>query len=658
MEIRNIKGALKGRTFDYELEEKMTLITGRNESGKTAIIDAITLALRGFHPRVMTSTAARNNGDLLLLNDGKAVNAELGFSDDSVAFVRASVGFDKKIKVTRQAPSSEIYSEGPGTAMLDPNSYFSIGAKDRIRYVFSLVNLSDLMNWESIKEEIEGNIELETDDDAQKAYREVFDEALLAVKKSKFTDPKDILEKGLEVISEIRKEYDSTIDRMRKTLQQAASEEDENKTRVSEASLSKELLEKREEIGSMRAELQELLASKEKYDKVLLRIEKIDGLLGESEVDPDFSSEDTEEELKKLKLNLYGETDDIHESRRTLTDESDEIFNELHEATLNLSGVKSKKDVNKGRALEVKEKIKALETLKACPTCLSNHKGWRDKVLINYEIEISEFRKEGKILATEFSEASKKHKVLENKMAKYTEASKANDDLISEIVKLEKTLNDALRYSSLVTEKKAYKMSMPEGYNADRIDLLRTNGPIKVEEEKVLVDLIAQESQRKEKESGLAKMETDLMEVSLKESACSQLRKQFEKLKKDLCESAFDRVLGPANELCEDILPFKIVYRDEDIGYVNEEGVWVTHRLWCGMEALIGYAAIGLSLASQQSFRLLIMDDLGRLDDKAYCGLLASVEKAIHNGQLDQFIGVAPTLPSDRSCVDYTHIEV
>ena len=74
MRIARLTGTnIKGKTFDHELNP-VTVFSGPNYSGKTARIDALKLALLGFHPELMKSTSSSARG-MWKLSSGKSMKA-------------------------------------------------------------------------------------------------------------------------------------------------------------------------------------------------------------------------------------------------------------------------------------------------------------------------------------------------------------------------------------------------------------------------------------------------------------------------------------------------------------------------------------------------------------------------------------------------------
>ena len=87
MHITKIKSNIKGG-IDQELGEK-TLIVGPNGIGKSAIVNAVELALGGTASDIVGRTEVKREMDLLVLADGVRVFASAEFSDGQVASYEA-----------------------------------------------------------------------------------------------------------------------------------------------------------------------------------------------------------------------------------------------------------------------------------------------------------------------------------------------------------------------------------------------------------------------------------------------------------------------------------------------------------------------------------------------------------------------------------------
>ncbi|MGB8295898.1 MAG: hypothetical protein WCG85_10765, partial [Polyangia bacterium] len=105
-------------------------------------------------------------------------------------------------------------------------------------------------------------------------------------------------------------------------------------------------------------------------------------------------------------------------------------------------------------------------------------------------------------------------------------------------------------------------------------------------------------------------------------------------------ERAFQPMLEIANAFAKPVLKSPLGYHAGEIG-TRRNGLWVGHRTFSGTEKAIAYAAIQAALAARAPVRIMIIDELGRIGDRALFHLLAAVSQHLQkSGLVDQFIGI------------------
>lgn len=130
MRIRRLTAVgLKAAKINDELGP-VTVIAGPNATGKSARFDAIRLALLGYSPelgKTASSTLQLANGSHL------AVSVEFDHAWNGKTTVERAWTYNRG-KWTKSGDDEVPIP----TVLLDPSTYFSLGAKDRVRYVFGL----------------------------------------------------------------------------------------------------------------------------------------------------------------------------------------------------------------------------------------------------------------------------------------------------------------------------------------------------------------------------------------------------------------------------------------------------------------------------------------------------------------------------------------
>lgn len=102
---------------------------------------------------------------------------------------------------------------------------------------------------------------------------------------------------------------------------------------------------------------------------------------------------------------------------------------------------------------------------------------------------------------------------------------------------------------------------------------------------------------------------------------------------------AFGAVLADAQRITEGILGSPLTYRDGEIGRV-EDGVFISHLTFSGMEERLAYAALQVALAGpDNALKLVMVDELGTLDAGNKAALINRMLDLTTEGLVGQFIG-------------------
>lgn len=130
---------------------------------------------------------------------------------------------------------------------------------------------------------------------------------------------------------------------------------------------------------------------------------------------------------------------------------------------------------------------------------------------------------------------------------------------------------------------------------------------------------------------------------------CTQARKILSAEILRWSEASFGKILGVANRITDGLLNSPLEFIDGELGRRVSEldvrasrsakvGAWIPWKSFSGTEELVGMAAFGLALAAQGTFRLLILDEIGRLDGTNSAMLNNRVNAMVKDGAIDQAI--------------------
>ena len=126
-----------------------------------------------------------------------------------------------------------------------------------------------------------------------------------------------------------------------------------------------------------------------------------------------------------------------------------------------------------------------------------------------------------------------------------------------------------------------------------------------------------------------------------------EIVKAFTKLLNDkrgeMVAQAFGKLLLTANQLVGGILPSPLMFYDGEIGRMGTTG-FHPHRVFSGTEKALTYIAIAVALSVDAPLRLVILDELGRLDDSNRIKVQRQLCKAVDYGVIDQFLIVGTEL--------------
>lgn len=146
----------------------------------------------------------------------------------------------------------------------------------------------------------------------------------------------------------------------------------------------------------------------------------------------------------------------------------------------------------------------------------------------------------------------------------------------------------------------------------------------------------------------LAEAEKQRDEGRVDQLAAKSAAAHLREVKAKMVAEAFDPLLSIANGFFFSLLKTPIAYHEGEIG-TWREGTWVSHKTFSGTEKALVYAAIQAALASKSPIRMMLIDELGRLDDANSTSLDVALYAAIKSGAIEQFVGIDTM---DRHAID------
>jgi hypothetical protein len=139
----------------------------------------------------------------------------------------------------------------------------------------------------------------------------------------------------------------------------------------------------------------------------------------------------------------------------------------------------------------------------------------------------------------------------------------------------------------------------------------------------------------------MAEAETARDSSALRETALKGAKTWLLEKKGELIADVFGPLLDLAERFTRGIFPQKLEYVDGEIGY-RAGDAWVTETTFGGARKAITHAALQAALGVNSPCRIVVMDELWRVDSVNVRPLLHNVAEAHEAGLIDQFVGIQP----------------
>lgn len=126
---------LKGCTFTHQLTP-CTILAGKNQSGKTAILDAIRFVISGRNPALDKTPTGTFE-----LSSGSRMEAQILFLDTittETVYARKAVLIDGSVKITPPKPYVDL--ESP---LLDPDAYWGLTDREQVDHIAEQAKLPE-----------------------------------------------------------------------------------------------------------------------------------------------------------------------------------------------------------------------------------------------------------------------------------------------------------------------------------------------------------------------------------------------------------------------------------------------------------------------------------------------------------------------------------
>lgn len=602
---------LKGRSFAYDLSPEVAIV-GENFTGKTSIIDAIRLALMGYLPelgKLPKATAQLASGPM---------EARVTFENNTFASINVVEG-----KVLRSEPPPWV-GEIP---LLNAAAYFGMTERERNEYVFRIAKTPEAFTKSAIVADLQRiTFEEEHSEAVEKAKAAMIDQ----VNKWRHSDTVQIMlaeainemaeafkihnarakdtQGAIRLLTELKNRQENQAGNVRQLR------DNEELCRAASQDAYKVLLDLRVQERDFNSYAARTLRHKElaKALEDRTEIKKLEKLIkeGTAKLQPDIQSKVSEAQLDKMRLD--------------------------HARLVQRFGIHSQ------RLDELTEELKELGDQTACPHCGAKSKGWKDHLRAKLDTDYLALKKEVDTMVQglaqgkqELGEAEASFKLAQDVLVANREWNRKVMDWESQLDRRQKERENWL--DNLAKEKAQLDKEKVEPVAKEAVDAAVT------ENEKALATYA--EARKKLKEA-------DLLEQDIKRAAEAQLEhetadahvkvikaigKALREKQAALVDAVFGSLLTVANGIVGKILASDLAFHEGEVGRWDGHR-WISHKTFSGTEQALTFVAIAAALSQAAPVRLLIFDELGRLDDVRRLDLIKLLIDARKGGHIDQFI--------------------
>jgi hypothetical protein len=661
MKITQIDGKnIKGSTFSQPLAA-ITLFHGLSEAGKSTRIEALTLALC----RCLPGTASRPSDIYDLLASGTTMSVRAVADDGSEAtaeWSRGRKGMEAEFAGTLEAPR----------LLFSTSEFLDLTPKERTKFLFSVLPPPDLakVGPEAIIANLK-NVKCEPHTEAHEVAIKEFSDAVTESWTESQMNHQTVQEWLQELVEDIAT----------RTKEAKASAKTMRQTALGNTALRHDA----PALGPVEA------AKRKAQDALTAAVQ------AESAALNDFSNAEAKvQETKQVADTLVDETATIEEianltaaritaglvqpaglepteatmpNKRPTDTATRETFNTANFETKgrNLTRVASERETDR-----IIQAIQDAQTKTCCPTCGSDISEFQKKV-------VAKLKKELNTAEERLTQAIHDHGVAEVAEKQATEALShilraqtawdADNAAVQECNRAARaawnsrqttynlaqgqinaatakitTLQDAIKANTAAREAAALLPSLATASQeaAGRYTVAKTAreaakvalGAAETAHRTALADAAAARTAQQAIERAEA--------IEAKAAVGQELRDFLDELLKMSIQQSIGPLVDLANSLCQGILSAPLTFQDGEIQMVKPTGAH-SHRSMSGSSKALAYAALSVGLAASSPVKLVILDELSRLDADRQTKLVNRLGELIKDGKIHQAILASPT---------------
>ena len=673
---------IKGQSFTHLLSP-VTVFVGPNRKGKTARLRAAQLALWGHIPALgkrPSATFTMASGDTM------GVDAEIIHKDKKSSISRTWKKRSTGAKLDSTGQEPQVLD-----ILLDPEQFLSLSSNDRMKYIFDQA----LAKYSLEQPAVVARLKKLTSDEWEEIHQQALNQVIISIPDMS-DDPGKWISELIETMEERRKIANSSTARLKSSLEASATtvsapmnvgeleaQKDQFSKQATATAASIEKLQRdivdAEKKAQEKLELtNQLVSLYVSPEGMAAANEAIDKLEEEVKTEPPSSSSLLEEQEE-----VVAELDKLEKHRQFNIDaakRAEELIELERDKEEKTEYIKAARIWVEEHAKKLKEfgdvasslKEKANSASGSCDKCGTDLVEIAQRELKHATSEFLSLDKEIKKRTDEGVAIKESLAKTEAKIAELEKAGinpiEIDEDKINDLRAKQLELASDIKNAESVRDAHQAKLRELDRAKQAQRDLVdRKDRHAKLEKQvndivipevsdlKATIAQLTEDVQRQAAEAEEAeakwkqavqyatnKNQTEKNKQLMEEAAAEYLvlRKVVDELRAiraEMVEKAIQPVLDDANLLATAVMmPLK--FRDGEIGYTRENGQWVPFKTFSGTETDITQVAISYALAAKSPMKIVILDELGRLDDDNKKRLMTAVLSLTKSKKLDQFI--------------------
>ncbi len=668
MRVTKLTGqAIKGRSFSHDLAP-VTLFYGPNFAGKSARVEALTLALAGWLPGVEKTNAKIFER----LASGSEMMVSVSYDRDLAAQGKAPYNKDT-FRNYSQRNGSVKYTGADGLVLppvaIDATEFLGLGGPDRVRFLFKQAAMRPEWTHSALAAAIAANVKNIKPEGGCTAETEAVANELATllsdgmIRDSKVSSVQDCVANAVDYVRNKKKEADQNWKRLGATVQGLAQVADAEPPPADAEQLLADAKRKQLDAEQARA-------------KVWAEHTVAEADVKESEVARGWIEGTEAAELVENLRTAVAVLKAFETSPAEEPGPQDKVSVNLKCANTSYSVAMKNEEAAKQVIKNLDEKIAELETdikkaekVCKCPTCGQDTTDIQKKITKRLEKELlglkGELNKEAKPehdkaidllneAAEELNNAQVasdawhiKNKAFQDWQDQFRKASGVVAELRQ---KLESTAS--LRATA---DKLTARVALRDWASAEYRNTQIWQEQAKAEVSKRDVEFKRLLAARAEQAS-IAKAAEQKARAKAEAEVYKLAAEMLGEMQGKMVDEAVGGLLARANEVCGGILTAPLTYKDGEVGMVRPTG-FVSWKTFSGTERALSFCALSVALAADAPVRIVILDEVGRLDSRnkerlyaALCGLTAG-------GKLDNAV-VVDTVGYECASDQFKAIEV